>query len=88
MLRLTRTAQDTSEVVIKAEGQIVAEWVEVLETECREALAMDGRVLLDLASVSYLDRDAVRVIRELTLGSLGLVNCPPLVEELLTEDTL
>jgi anti-anti-sigma regulatory factor len=88
MLRLTRISPGTSEVVLKAEGQIVGEWVALLESECRELLATEHQVALDLSDVSYLDRQAVRVLRELTRGSLGLVNCPPLVEELLTEDAL
>jgi len=88
MLRLTRTSLGTSEVVLKAEGQIVGDWVALLESECRELLATERRVALDLSDVSYLDSQAVRILRELTRGSLGLVNCPPLVEELLTEDAL
>jgi anti-anti-sigma regulatory factor len=88
MLRLTRTSPGTSDVVLKAEGQIVGEWVALLESECRELLATERHVALDLSDVSYLDRQAVRVLRELTRGSLGLVNCPTLVEQLLTEDEL
>jgi len=88
MLRLTRTSLGTSEVVLKAEGQIVGEWVALLESECRELLATERRVALVLSDVSYLDHQAVRILRELTRGSLGLVNCPALVEELLTEDAL
>lgn len=86
MLRLTRTTQSPSGVVLKAEGRVMAEWAELLEAECRELLAANLRVVLDLGGVSYLDRGAVRMLRELTRGTLGLVNCPPLVEELLTED--
>lgn len=87
MLRLTRSPRSTSEIVLQAEGQIVAEWVDLLEAECRELLDGKQRVLLDLGKVSYLDGQAVRMLRELTRGSLGLVNCPPLVEQLLTEDS-
>ena len=88
MLRLTRTSLGNSEVVLRAEGQIVAEWVALLESECRELLATERNVALDLSDVSYLDSQAVRRLRELTRGPLGLVNCPPLVEQLLTEDVL
>jgi anti-anti-sigma regulatory factor len=88
MLRLTRTSLSTSEVVLKAEGQIVGDWVALLESECRDLLATERHVALDLSDVSYLDHQAVRILRELTRGSLGLVNCPPLVEQLLTEDVL
>jgi len=88
MLRLTRISLGTSEVVLKVQGQIVGEWVALLESECRELLAKERQVTLDLSEVSYLDRQAVRLLREFRLGSLGLVNCPPLVEELLTEDAV
>ena len=88
MLRLTRTAFDSSDIVLKAEGQIVGDWVALLASECRELLATKRRVALDLSDVSYLDRGAVRVLRELTRDSLSLVKCPPLIEELLTEDGL
>lgn len=87
MLRITRISPNASDVVLKAEGQIMAEWVGVLESECRPLLGGDHRVLLDLGEVNYVDRQAVRLLRELTLESLALVNCPPLVEQLLAEDT-
>jgi len=36
--------------------------------------------------VSYLDRRAVQMLRELTNRRISIVNCSPLVEELLSED--
>lgn len=63
----------------------MAEWVTVLESECRPLLSGRQRVLLDLGQVNYVDRRAVRLLRELTLESLALINCPPLVEQLLAE---
>ena len=86
MLRLTRTTRNPDGVVLKAEGRIVAEWVSLLEQECLELAARDQRVVLDLGEVSYLDRRAVRLIRTLVAGPVSLVNCSPLVEELLAED--
>jgi hypothetical protein len=43
-------------------------------------------VLLDLAGVSYLDRRAVRLLRDLARRSVTLINCPPLVDDLVRED--
>ena len=86
MLRLTRTAERPHEVVLKAEGQIVAEWVGLLEEECLQLAARAHQVVLDLAEVSYLDRRAVRAIRALSAGPVSVINCSPLVEELLAED--
>ena len=38
MLRLTRTTRLPNEVVLVLEGQIVAEWVGLLEAECLDLL--------------------------------------------------
>jgi anti-anti-sigma regulatory factor len=86
MLRLTRTTRLPHEVVLVVEGQIVAEWVGLLEEECLELLGTGQKVLLDLAGVSYLDRRAVRLLRELAGRSVALINCPPLVDDLVRED--
>jgi anti-anti-sigma regulatory factor len=86
MLRLTRTTRLPQDVVLVLEGQIVAEWVGLLEAECLELLGTDRKVSLDLADVSYLDRRAVRLLRELAARSVALINCPPLVDELVRED--
>ena len=60
MLRLTRTTRLPHEVVLVLEGQIVAEWVELLEAECLELLGTDRKLFLDLADVSFLDQRGVR----------------------------
>jgi len=86
MLRLTRTTRFPHEVILVLEGQIVAEWVELLEAECLTLLQVDQNVLLDLSRVSYLDRRAARLLRDLAARSVQLINCPPLVAELVTED--
>jgi anti-anti-sigma regulatory factor len=86
MLRLTRTARLTREVVLVLEGQIVAEWVELLEAECLELLGTDRKLFLDLANVTYLDQRGARLLRKLAGRSVTLINCPPLMDELVRED--
>jgi anti-anti-sigma regulatory factor len=86
MLRLTRTTRFPHEVILVLEGQIVAEWVELLEAECLTLLQADRKVLLDLSRVSYLDRRAARLLRDLAARSVELINTPPLVADLVTED--
>jgi anti-anti-sigma regulatory factor len=86
MLRLTRTNKPPNEVILLLEGQIVAQWVRLLEEECLELLSADRRVFLDLSGVNYLDRQAARLLRELSERSVRLINCPPLVDELVRED--
>jgi anti-anti-sigma regulatory factor len=86
MLRLTRTTRFPHEVVVLLEGQIVAEWVELLEAECLTLLQTGQQVLLDLSRVSYLDRRGARLLRTLAARSVQLINCPPLVADLVRED--
>ena len=86
MLRLTRTTRLPHDVILLLEGQIVAEWVELLEAECLTLLQTDQNVLLDLSRVSYLDRRGARLLRDLAARSVKLINCPPLVADLVTED--
>lgn len=86
MLRVTRTNRLPHQVVLMLEGQIVAEWVELLEGECARLLQTEPRVLLDLANVSYVDPRGARLLRDLAAGPVTLINCPPLVEDLVRED--
>jgi anti-anti-sigma regulatory factor len=86
MLRLTRTAVHTNQVLLKAEGRLVGEWVELLEEECAALCGSERQVLLDLGDVQYLDQRAIRLLRHLRGSSLSIINCPPLIQELLRED--
>jgi hypothetical protein len=64
----------------------VAEWAALLEEECRALLETQNRVSLDLGRVSYLDQRAVEVLHALAGMPVSIVNCSPLVAELLRED--
>jgi anti-anti-sigma regulatory factor len=86
MLRVSRSTRPPNEVILLLEGRIVAQWVGLLEEECVGLLAADQRLLLDLSGVSYLDRRAARLLRDLVGRSVKLINCPPLVEALIRED--
>ncbi|HEY8258017.1 MAG TPA: STAS domain-containing protein [Gemmatimonadales bacterium] len=86
MLRLTRTIRLPHDVVLVLEGQIVGEWVELLEAECLELLDTHRKLFLDLANVSYLDRRGVRLLGKLAARSVILINCPSLLYELVEED--
>jgi anti-anti-sigma regulatory factor len=88
VLRLTETKRASAEVVLKAEGQLVDEWVNLLKQECQRLLAGDDRVLLDLADVNYADSRGVQALRELAQSPLAIINCTPLVQELLAEEAL
>jgi anti-anti-sigma regulatory factor len=84
--RLTRVTPAPDEVVLVIEGRLYGEWVELLEDECAQLLRTTQRVLLDLASLSFVDRRGARLLRKLATDQVVLINCPPLVDELVRED--
>ena len=83
VLRLTRTDPTTFPKPVRVEGEITGEWALLLERECRSLLTGDGAILLDLGSVTYIDRTGVEVLTRLARGPVELVNCLPLIAELL-----
>lgn len=85
MLRITR-AEDrgTSVIRVRAEGRVISDWVAVLERECQMALAQAQRVEIDLSGVTFIDGRGVEMLRRLRAGRLGIVNCSPFLEDLLS----
>jgi anti-anti-sigma regulatory factor len=83
---LTEIRHAEAEVILKAQGQVVAEWVDLLEGECQKLLASDTSVLLDMADVNYADPQGVQMLRKLARGRLAIINCTPLVQELMAEE--
>ena len=83
MLRITRIEASDVHVTLKLEGQLVSDWVTELERECQRTLAQHQRVRLDLQDVTSVDRRAARMVAALPADSVVLVNCPPIVRELL-----
>lgn len=86
MLRVTRTTPRPDEVVMIVEGRLYGEWVELLEDQCAQLSRTDRKVLLDLAGVGFVDRRGARLLRDLAASGVALINCPPLVDEMVRED--
>ena len=83
MLRITQVRLTASVVTLKVEGRVAADWVGVLEAECRHHTD-DGRdVELDFRDVSMIDCDGISMLRRLTRSRVGIVNAPPLIRALL-----
>lgn len=83
MLRITQVRLAASEVTLKVEGRVVADWVGVLEAECRRHTD-DGRdVRIDFTEVAMIDCDGIAMLRRLTRSRVELVNVPPLIQALM-----
>lgn len=83
MLRITEIANGPALVTLKLEGRVVSDWVAVLEQECRRCLEEEHTVVLDFSGVIFIDRPGVEMLARIATRNLQMVNCPPLIEELL-----
>ena len=85
MVRLWRDKSSQSESVIKVEGQLMAEWVALVEDECL-AEAKSGRtVVLDLGDVTFVDGRGLAMLRGLSRKSIVLKNITPLLQDQLND---
>jgi anti-anti-sigma factor len=86
MLRIT-VIPGTPSTIFKIEGRIAGETVTELRRVCEESLANTGHtdLVLDLADVSFLDHEGIRLVRHLRRRNVVLTNYSPFVAELLKE---
>jgi hypothetical protein len=83
VLRISSAAETDSRVTLKAEGTLVGDWVPLLETECVCHLDARRLVELDLAGVSFVDRDAAAMVRGLIARGVDVIGASALVNALL-----
>src|SRR5688572_31002161 len=69
---------------LKLEGRAIGAWVHELEQICDRLLAEDAPLALDLAGVSFLDHDAVRLLHALSLRDVTLLNASPFLAQQLS----
>ena len=66
-------------VVLRVEGQVRGDWVEALRRACEDVLSGNGHhprpLALDLADVSFIDANGLRLFRELAARRVVLQNC-------------
>lgn len=85
MLRLT-TIEDPSGLTIRAEGELVADWVRLLAEACDGPREPGTEVRLDLSGLTYVDTTGVDRLRLLERTGVRLLHCPPLIRTMVTED--
>jgi ABC-type transporter Mla MlaB component len=85
MLRIwTETERASGEadgLHLRLEGQVRGPWVAELERVVDEAMARGQRLRVDLAGVSFLDPEAVALLRSLRSRQVELENCRPFTAE-------
>ena len=83
MLKITKIQESRSDVLLKLEGKITAEWAALLDGVCRSLLREDKTVYLDCAHVDFIDAGGVEVLNGLPQTQVTLMSAPSYVTELL-----
>jgi len=83
MLRITSIERTDRLAWLRLEGQLIGGWVVELRNLCETALGQGKRLIVDLADVSFLDREGTALLKSLKSREVALVNAQPFVAELL-----
>ena len=83
MLKITKIQESRSDVLLKLEGKITAEWAVLLDGECRALLQEKKAVHLDCSKVDFIDARGVEVLNSLPRTQVTLMSAPGFVTELL-----
>jgi ABC-type transporter Mla MlaB component len=65
-LRITREPRTAARAILRLEGNLVREWVNLLELECSELRRSAGAVRIDLAGVGFVDRAGIEALQRLS----------------------
>lgn len=85
MLRITKVAEDPGSVILKVEGRVVSDWVQVLEQECLRSLGRNQEVVLDFTDVVFVDGQGISMLKRIKSRAVQIVNTSGLLEDLLRE---
>ena len=81
MLKIERINGGNDGPTLHLEGRVIGPWVGVLRRTCEPDLAAGRGLALDLSHVTFLDWDAVDLLRSLRDRQVALLNCSPFVAE-------
>jgi len=83
VLKLTRRCRGVRALTIQLEGELLGPWLPAVRDACRQRGRRSGRLLLDLAGVTYADAAGVQLLRELLGEGVEIAACSSFVRELI-----
>jgi ABC-type transporter Mla MlaB component len=86
MLRLTPMPAQPDQIRLKVEGIINQATLPVLAEELHRAIGTADQIQLDFRDVVYLDGSGVELLRRLPPNRVEIVDCTPLIRELLSKE--
>lgn len=81
MLKIESIAAPRDRRTLRLEGRLIGPWVDELRRSCESVIAIGAPLALDLANVSFVDRDGAELLRTLETHHVVLLNCSGFVAE-------
>jgi hypothetical protein len=81
MLKITEGRLSDESATLCLEGQVIGPWVDEVRQACEPWLCPGRELTLDLAEVSFADRDGIALFGELRGRRVAFVNCSPFLTE-------
>ena len=81
MLRITELPAKSAIVELKLEGEIVSEWISVIERQCKRSLEEGKSIRLDFSEVRFIDRIGVAMLRRFDSQRVQIVRCPDAIQD-------
>lgn len=85
MLRISEIETTKSSVTLVLEGRMTGPWVREVRDFCQQLLGNGRHLNLNLAQLSFVDREGVNLLRNLTTRGVALTNYSPFIAERLKE---
>ena len=86
ILKISTLATSRGEETLLLEGHLGGPSVAELHRCCGRVLSTGRDLIIDLAEVSFIDRQGVALLRTLKLAGVALINCSAFVGLQLAED--
>jgi len=81
MLKISQAETADHSIILKLEGRVVGPWVAETRDACERLLREGRTVKLDLAEVSFVDRDGAGFLADVRARGVTLFDCSLFVEE-------
>jgi len=87
MLKISVIKSAGETVTLHLDGQVTGRWAKLLKRMCEVRLKKDIRITIDLRNVSFVDRDGVALLRNLTERQVKILDALPFIAEQISKAT-
>ncbi len=87
MLRIMEGDATNDSMTLRLDGRLISQWVGLLRSSCEQGLHKGGRLILDLAGLSFADHEGVRLLLQLEQQKVTIINCSPFLREQIKQPT-